>query len=149
MSQVNFEMTSQFLSKFCIIPHCMRHYSSVLMLFLFWIKGSHKNPNFETSKCPGENLPDLSCHFPNHKSVFLQISHHSSVSLKITPLYFFRSNIKYFAQQEPIKVQIFETFQVLGSQFTKFLSLLRKLISFSSNIASIFRVMRHNSSTFF
>ena len=39
-----------------------------------------------------------SCHFPNHKSVFLQILHHSSVSWKITPLYFFfRSNIKYFA----------------------------------------------------
>ena len=44
-----------------------------------------------------ENLTYSSCNFPNHKSVFLQILHHPSVSWKINPLYFFRSNIKYFA----------------------------------------------------
>ena len=55
------------------------------------------NPNFETLNC-SENLSYSSCHSPNHKSIFLQILHHHSVSGKITPLYFFRSNIKYFAQ---------------------------------------------------
>ena len=28
-----------------------------LILFQLWIKGSHQNPNFETFKCSGENLP--------------------------------------------------------------------------------------------
>ena len=79
----------------------MTHNSSAdfkIILFLLWIKGSHHYPNFETLNSSGENLPYSSCHFPNHRSVFLQILHHSSVSWKITPLYFFRSNIKYFAQ---------------------------------------------------
>ena len=59
-------------------------------------------------------MPNSSCYFPNHKSVFLQILHDSSVSWKINPLHFFRSNIIYFALREPTKVQIFETFECLG-----------------------------------
>ena len=35
------------------------------------------------------NLPNSSCHFWMHKSVFLQILHQSSEQSKITPLYFF------------------------------------------------------------
>ena len=87
--QVN--SSSNFVSFFIF----MTHNSSVdfkLILFLLWIKGSHQNPNSETFNCSSENLP-YSCHFPNHKSVFLQILHHPSVSWKITPLYLFRSNI--------------------------------------------------------
>ena len=38
-------------------------------------------------------MSNSSCYFPNHKSDFLQILHHFLVSWKITPLYFFRSNI--------------------------------------------------------
>ena len=51
---VNFELTSQFLFKFCNILDCMTHNSSVdfkLILFLLWIKGSHQYPNFETLSC--------------------------------------------------------------------------------------------------
>ena len=48
-------------------------------------------------------MPD-SCHCPNYKSVFFQILHHASVSWNTTPLYFFRLNVVYFAQKEPIKV---------------------------------------------
>ena len=51
-----------------------------LMHFLLWTKGSHENTNFDTFKCSDENLPNSACHFPNHKSVFLQILHDSSVS---------------------------------------------------------------------
>ena len=58
-----------------------------LVHFLLWIKRSHQSHNFETFEYFGENLPDSSCYFPNHKSVFLRILHHSSVSWKITPLY--------------------------------------------------------------
>ena len=94
----------------------MTHNSTVdfkLIPFLLWIKGSHHYPNFETSNCSGENLLYSSCHFPNQKSVFLQILHHRSVSWKITPLYFCSSNNIYVARKEPIKVKvkIFETFE--------------------------------------
>ena len=81
------------------------------MHFLLWTKQSHQSPNFDTFKYSGQNLPNFSCHFLNHKSVFFQIFHHFSVSCKITLPYFFRSNVIYFAKKEPIKVQIFETFE--------------------------------------
>ena len=53
------------------------------MHFLLWTKGSHENTNFDIFKCSDENLLNSSCHFPNHKSVFLQILHDSSVSWNI------------------------------------------------------------------
>ena len=71
--------------------------------FLLRTKGSHQSLNFDTSKCSGENLPNSSCHFWNHKPVFLQNLHNSSVSWKITPLYFCSSNIMYFGHKKPIK----------------------------------------------
>ena len=93
----------------------MKHNLSVnfrLIHFLLWTIGSQSS-NFDTFKCSGENLPN-SCHFPSNKSVFLQILHHSSMSCKITPLYFFSSNNIYFDHKEPIKVKIFETFECSG-----------------------------------
>ena len=81
------------------------------MNFLLWTKGSYQSSNFDTCKCSGENFSNSSCHFPNHNSVFLQILHDSSVSWKITPLYFFRPNVLYFTRKGPIKVQIVETFE--------------------------------------
>ena len=115
---------------------------------LLWTKGSYQSPNFDTSNSSGENLPNSSYHFPNQKSSFLQILHDYSVSWKITPLYFFRSNVIYFARKGPIKVQIFETW-VLWSKFTKFLSFLKQQVGFPSNFASLFSVTRHNSSVYF
>ena len=97
--KVYFGQRSQFKSKFfrfssarvktnqiprvmsCFIV--MTHNSSVnfkLIHFLLWTKESHQSPNFDTFKCSGENLPNSSCYFPNHESVFLQILDHSSVS---------------------------------------------------------------------
>ena len=70
-------------------------------------------PIFDTFKYSGENLPNSSCHFLNRKSVFPQILHDSSLSLKINPLYFFSSNVIFFAPRRPMKVQIFETFEYL------------------------------------
>ena len=82
--------------------------------FLFWAKGSHQSPNFENFECSGENLPNSSCHFPNHKSVFIKILHTSSVTWKITPLCLFSWNITHFGQMKPIKVHIFETLKCSG-----------------------------------
>ena len=101
--QVN---SSSNLASFFIV---MIHNSSVsfkLLYFLLLIKGSNQNPSFEIFKCSGENLSYSLCHFPNRKLVFFQLLHHSSVSWKTTPLYFFRSNVTYFAKKEPIKVDI-------------------------------------------
>ena len=92
-----------------MIPNSLVNFK--LIHFLLWIKGFHQSPNFETFKCSGENLPNSSCHFWKYKSVFLQILHQSSVPSKLTPIYFFSSNIIYFGQKQPIKVQIFEVFE--------------------------------------
>ena len=65
-----------------------------------------------------ENLPKSSCHFWKQKSVFLQILYQSSVPSNITTLYFFSSNIIYFDQKQPIKVQSFENFNCSGQNST-------------------------------
>ena len=104
--------------------HVMTHNSTVnlkLTQFLLWTKGSYQSSNFDTLECSGENLQNFSCHFPSNNSVFLHILHHSSVSWKITPLYFFSSKNTYFAQKEPIKVKIFETFECSGQKLSNFL----------------------------
>ena len=127
--QVN--SSSNFTSFFIVMTHNFS-VNFKLIHFLLWIKGSHQSQTFKIFqvlwwKCS-------SCHFPNHKSVFLQIFHHSSVPWKITPLD--RSKWKFWE------------FRVLASKFTKFVSLWKQLLSFSSNFASIFSIMRHKSSTF-
>ena len=65
-------------SNFASFINVMTHNSFVnfnLILFLLWIKRSHQSRNSETFKCSGEMLPHFSGHFPNHRSVFLQILH--------------------------------------------------------------------------
>ena len=69
---------------------------------------------FETFECSGQNLSNSWCQSWNEKSIPLQILYPSSVLWKITPLYFFSSNNIYFAQKEPIKMKIFETFECSG-----------------------------------
>ena len=69
---------------------------------------------FETFECSGQNLSNSLCQFWNGKSIPLQILYPSSVLWKIIPLYFFSSNNIYFAQKEPIKMKIFETFECSG-----------------------------------
>ena len=117
--------------------------------FLLWTNGSHQSPNVDTSKCSGENLRNFSILFSNHKSAFLQNLHISSVSWKITPLYFYSSNNIYFGNKEPVKTNFFD-FRVLGSKFVKFLlSILKRQVSSSSIFVSFFIVTTHNSSVNF
>ena len=73
---------------------------------------------FETLESLGQNLLNPLCQFWNNKSIPLQISYPSSVSWKITPLYSFSSNNIYFAQKDPIKVKIFETFECSGQSLS-------------------------------
>ena len=71
------------------------------------------------------------------------------MSWHITPLYFFSSTIIYFAQKEPINVQILRLSSV-ESKFPKFLmSFFKAQVSSSSNFASFFSAMTDNSSVLF
>ena len=86
---------SNYASFFILITH-NSPVNLKLIHFLLWIKGPNKSPNLETFFC--------SVHFPDHKTVFLQVLHHSLVSWNITSLYFFNSNVIQFGQKQPIKV---------------------------------------------
>ena len=100
LRQVN--SSSNFASSFIV----MTHNSSVnikLIHFLLWIKGSHESLNFETFECSGKSFPNSSCHFPNHKSVFVQILQHSSVSWNITLLVFLAQTLYTLFKKIPLK----------------------------------------------
>ena len=73
---------------------------------------------FETFECSGQILSNSLCQFWNDKSIHLQILYPSSVSWNITPLYSFSSNNTYFAQKEPIKMKVFETFKFSGQNLS-------------------------------
>ena len=97
----------------------------------------------------GENSPNSSCNIWNHKSVFFNFQHHSSVSWEITLLCFFGWNFIWFGQKGPSKVQILRLSSV-ESKFVKlFMSYFKAQVSSSSNFASFFSVMTHNSSVLF
>ena len=98
--QVN--SSSHFLSFFSVILH-NSSVNFLLMHFLLWTKGCHESTNFDTFKCSNKNLSNSSCHFPKQKSVFLQILRGSSVSWKITPLYFFGANVIYLHKRDQWK----------------------------------------------
>ena len=119
---VNLEATRWFLSKFCIHLHFMKDNSSVLFFISNNIYFAQKKPIkvelFETFECSHQNLSNSLCQSWNNKSIPLQILYPSSVLWKITPLYFFSSNNIYFAQKEPIKMKIFETFKCSGQNLS-------------------------------
>ena len=124
-----FECSGQILSNFLCqfgsdkwIPFQILYLSSVswnitLLYFFSWNNRyfSQKEPIkmkiYETFERSGQNL-NFFCQFWNDKSIPLQILYlSSSVSWKITPLYFFSSKNIYFAQKEPINIKIFEIFE--------------------------------------
>ena len=95
-------------------------------LYLFsWqnINFAQKKPvkmkTLDTYVCSGQNLWNCLCKFWN--AIPLQILYPSSVSWKIIPLFFFSSNNIHFAQKEPIKMKIFETFECSGKNLSNFL----------------------------
>ena len=94
---------------------------------------------FETFKCSHQNLSNSLCQFWNDKSIPLQILYPSSVSWKITPLCFFSSNNIYFAQKEPIKVNIFETFECSGQNLST------SLCQFANNMSIPLQILYPSS----
>ena len=102
---------------------------------------------FKTFKCSGQNSSNSSCQFWNNKSISGQILHHSSVSWKITPLYFLGETLYTSHKRKQLKRKFWE-FWILKSKFAEFLSFLKQQISFSSNFASLLSVMRYVLYTF-
>ena len=74
-----------------------------------------------------------------------------SVSWKISPLYFFSSNNIYFAQKEPTKMKIFETFfECSGQNLSNFfMSILKRQVDSSPSFVSLFSFMKGYSSVHF
>ena len=70
---------SNFASFFIVIMH-NSPLNFKLIHFLLSIKRSNESPNFKNFVCYGENSPNSSYDFPNHKSVFFSnFASHSSV----------------------------------------------------------------------
>ena len=79
----------------------------------------------------------------NVASIFSVIKHNSSIL-------FFCSNIIYFGQKQPIKVQIFEIFKCSGENLpNSSRQFLEAQASFPSNFISILSSIKHNSSVLF
>ena len=154
ISYVNFETTSRFLSKFCI----PLQFHERLFLCTFSAQTIHtlfkrsplKWKFLRIFECLGQNLWNSLCQFLNDESILHQIFYPSSLSWKITPLYFFSSNNIYFAYKESIKVKIFENFWVLGSKFVKFvMPILKRQVDFSPSFVSLFSFMKDYFSVLF
>ena len=90
-----FNSSSIFVSFFIVMTH-NSYVSFKRIHFLLWIKGSHQSSNSDTCECSGENLPNSSSHFPNHKSVFSSNFTSPFSVMKDNSSVVFKSNIKYF-----------------------------------------------------
>ena len=69
---------------------------------------------------------------------------------KKNSLALFNSNNIYFAQKEPIKVKLFETFECSGQNlFNSDMSILKRQVDSSPNFVSLFRFTKENSLALF
>ena len=109
------------------------------IIIYFGQKQPFKGPIFEIFECSGQNLLNSSCQFQSGKSIPLQILHHYPVSWEITHLEFFNSNIIYFGQKQPIKVEFFETFQCSSQSSSNF------LCQFWNNKSIPLQIFHHSS----
>ena len=107
---LSFEMTSQNFSIFALF-FIAWHITPLQILrpylFYFGWKDLIKVPILILSSALVKICQISQIFFSNHKWVFLQNLYLSSVSQKITHLYFCSSNKVYFGHKEPIKTQIF------------------------------------------
>ena len=98
---------------------------------------------FETFKHWDQNLSNWLGQSLSEKSIPLQILYPSSISWKITPVYFFSSNNIYFPQKKLIKMKSFETFEASG-QIN-----LKPRVNSSKNFVSLFNFMKDNYAIIF
>ena len=144
---VIFQATSQFSFKFCITFQC--HDTKFLWNFLaellcFGQKEPIKVQILRLLCALMKVHPIPHASFETTRSRFVHVLHYCSVSWKITPWYFLSSNLYTLDKKQ------FSGFWMVGWKFTKLLMPCLKLqVSFSLNFASIFSVMRDDSSVLF
>ena len=121
----NFETTSQFLSKFCIFFQfherlflctfsVQRIYTFLKRSPLKWKLLRFSSAQVKFCRIPYANFETTS-QFPSKVCIPLP------VLWKITPLYFLSSNNIYFPQKEPIKMEMFETYECSDQNLSNFL----------------------------
>ena len=89
------KLQGSFSSNFTLLFSSMKDSSSVLSYvkdYILCTKGTNQSANFGEFWVPRSKFTN-SCRFWNSKLVFLQILHQPSVSISITPLYFFLAEI--------------------------------------------------------
>ena len=136
------------MSFFETISHSSEHNSFGSNIKYFWQKYPTKVQSFRflTTIMMVHQIPQAS--FETPRSRLIQILHQSSVSWKITPLYFFISNL-YTLDKTSVEVKFWNLW-VVGWKSTKFLmSCLKLQVNFSLNFESLLSVIRDNSSVFF
>ena len=114
----------------------------------------HKEPIkvqiFDTFKCLGQNSSNYSIRFWNNKSIPLQIFYHSSSSVHKSSVHKLLAHAFFTLDQRISSRSQFWDFQVLWWKFNNFLvSFSKAKVIFSSNFASVFRVMKDNSCVLF
>ena len=101
-----------------------------------------KGKLFETFECSGQNLSNSSCQFWNDKSIPLQILHNLLCQLLCT---FLAQTIYTLLKWSTLRW----TFLRLSGAWVKIrqflMSILKRQVNCSSNFASFFNVMTHNS----
>ena len=152
---VIFQGTSQFFLKFCIILQChdtkfLWNFLTETLQYMLWTKRAHQCTMFQTFECSNRSSPNSSCHFWNHQAraysnstlLFSVMKDNSSIFLAKT---------SYTLDKNSTSKWNFRTFEWLGRlKFTKFLmTYLKSQFSFSLNFASLFNLMRDNSSVLF
>ena len=105
---------------------------------MLWTKRAHQCTIFRLLGALMKVHPISHTIFETTRWGFIQISHHCSVSWKITPLYLFSLNLIYFGQK-------LSEFWVVRWKLTNFVMLcLKPQVSFSLIFASFFNVMGDN-----
>ena len=109
-----------------------------------WTKRAHQSTNFETFVCFNESSPNFSCQFWNHKvKIYSNFTSQFSV-MKDNSSAFLAQIFILWAKSS------FQTFECLGENSPDSLChVWNYQVSFSLNFASLFSVMRDNSSVLF
>ena len=136
-----------FASPFSVMKH---NTSEIFQLkHILWTKRAHQSTTFQAFECSNESSTNSSCHFWNHKvTVYSNFVSLLSVMKDNSAVFFFLKPCILWTKRAHQK----EIFRLLSGwvKITKLLmSYLKPQASFSLSLASLFSVMRDNSSLLF
>ena len=111
-------------------------------------KEANEGADFQNFDCLHENSPNHFFIFSSHESIFFQIFHHPSVSWHIISLIFSGWNMICCGQEEPMNVQFFRLLSAPMKVHPILHAILNRKVRDHSKFASLFSVMKDNSSVF-